>query len=102
MSAQTHSIRGSAPLSNRLASHALCLVNINCAAHGADRIHRGSQVLSLVRTPMIKRAMARKPGHLDSLVDAGRTLPQKSAQRYQIVPIAMTPLGMPGRTPLEP
>lgn len=52
--------------------------------------------MSLVWAPTIKRAMARIPGHSVSLIDARRILPQNSAQRYQMAPIAMTPSGMPG------
>lgn len=58
--------------------------------------------MSLVWTPTIKRTMARMPGHLVSFIDVRRILPQKRAQRYQIVPIVMTPSGMRGNTPPEP
>lgn len=49
---------------------------------------KGSQIMSLVWTPTIKRTIARMPGHLISFIDAKGILPQKSIQRYQIAPIA--------------
>lgn len=52
--------------------------------------------MSLVRTPTIKRTIARMPGHLVSFIDAKGILPQKRAQRYHIDPIAIAPSGMPG------